>query len=331
MTNLDTPRSKWHRITYLLPLIAPLVVVVTFVIFYAQFLFCAPESPCNPLSSAELLAGLSSVVQTRVAAYVARSSWAVANGVHVIACLVAIVTASLVMYHALSEYDTKVRWMIILIVVVLAADIALAIALWASIDVSSPGQELLRNTVGHVLPEINKYNRYSDALSLTGTLSLAAAACATLWHRDMKNELDETQLVRRVNLLRPVLYVGAATLAIAVLRLSATFGWAASYLPPESDLGKAVTSLVAGIVGSLGTSYTLLMAGVYLPAALLLRARVKAFSATQPDPQAWLVKRGLTLSFPQYLPRVIALLTPLLAGPLGDLLVRTTAALGGSV
>jgi hypothetical protein len=219
--------------------------------------------------------------------------------------------------------------MIILIVVALATDIALLVALLTTGDVFSPGQQLLQTTVGRVVPAINKYNRYADALSLTGTLSLAVAACATLWHRDMKNELDETQLMRRVTLLRPVLYVGAATLAIAVLRLSATFGWAASYVPADTELGRAVSSLVAGIVGSLGISFTLLMSGLYLPAALLLRARVKALAATKPDPEAWLTSRGLTLSFPQYLPRVIALLTPLLAGPVGDLLVRATAALGG--
>jgi hypothetical protein len=329
MTNIDTPRSKWHRITYLLPVLAPLMVGATYALFYSQLLLCTPQNPCNPLGEAELMAGISNVLQTRVAAYVARASWSIANGVHLMASIVAVVTAGMVIYHALSEYKSTVRWMIILIVVALATDIALLVALLTTGDVFSPGQQLLQTTVGRVVPAINKYNRYADALSLTGTLSLAVAACATLWHRDMKNELDETQLMRRVTLLRPVLYVGAATLAIAVLRLSATFGWAASYVPADTELGRAVSSLVAGIVGSLGISFTLLMSGLYLPAALLLRARVKALAATKPDPEAWLTSRGLTLSFPQYLPRVIALLTPLLAGPVGDLLVRATAALGG--
>jgi hypothetical protein len=188
----------------------------------------------------------------------------------------------------------------------------------------------LRATVGQaqVLPSINKYNRFGDALSLTGTLSLAVAACATLWQRSINNELEETQVVQRVRLLRPVLYVGAATLVIALFRLSATHAWGASYLPPESEIGKAVASLSTGIVGSLGTYYTLLIASIYLPAAFLLRARLRKLAASKPDPEAWMASQGMGLSLPQFLPRVIALLGPLLAGPLGDLLLRATTVLG---
>lgn len=329
MSNTDSSSSKWHRVTYLLPLIVPVVIIVTFVVFYNQFLLCSTDNPCAPFTADELISRVGNVEQVRVAAYVGRAHWTLVNGVHLLACLAAVLTAGLVIYHALSDYDTKVRWMIILIVVALAADISLVMALWAANDTSSPAQQLFQGTIGQVLPSINKYNRVAEALSLTGTLSLAAAACATLWRLDTSDELEETQLLKRVNLLRPVLYVGAVSLAIAVLRLSATHTWGASYLPPASDLGKSVASLITGIVGSLGTLYTLVIAGVYLPAALLLRARIRELALRQPDSQGWLASRGLTLSFPQYLPRVIALLGPLLAGPLGDLLARATTALGG--
>ncbi|HUS11110.1 MAG TPA: hypothetical protein VMZ30_11650 [Pyrinomonadaceae bacterium] len=330
----ETPPSKWRRITYLLPLIVPGLVFVTFFVFYSQFLFCSPNDPCTPLTAAEILSGTSNLDQTRVATYVARASWALISGVHLLACLAAIVTAGLVIYQALPEpepeYPKNLKWLLILIVVAAAADISLLVAIWVSTDVSSPAQTLLRTTVGQMVPSINRYNRLADALSLTGTLSLAVAACATLWQRDAAEE-NETELVKRVNLLRPVLYVSAATLAIAVLKLSATLGWAASYLSPDSEIGKSVVILVRGIVASMGTFYTLLVAGVYVPAALLLRARIRKLAKSQKpdDPDGWLASHGLTLSFPQYLPRVIALLGPLLAGPLAELLSKAALAFTG--
>jgi hypothetical protein len=178
MSTKKTPPSKWHRITYLLPLIVPGLVFVTFVVFYSHFLFCSPTNPCTPLSAAEILTGIGNLDQTRVAAYVARASWALINGLHLLACFAATVTAALVIYHALPtpEYSAPLRWLLILIVVAAAADISLIVAIWTSTDVSSPAQILLRTTVGQAVPSINQYNRLADALSLTGTLSLGAAA-----------------------------------------------------------------------------------------------------------------------------------------------------------
>jgi len=326
-----SPPSVWRRITYCLPLIVALVVAVTYFIFYKEFLFCSATNPCSPLNAAEVLSGVSTADPVKVASYVARASWTLISGVHVLACLVTIVTASLVIYRVLSvcEYRVEIRWITILIVVGVAADVSLVVALLTAHDTYSPAQQLLRATVGQVLPWINKFNRFGDALSLTGTICLAAAACATLWHKDVNKEFDETQLMQRVRLLRPVLYVGAATLVIAVLRLSAMHAWAISYLPPDGELGKSVASLTSGIVGTLGTLLTLLLAGIYLPAIITLRARLRELAAKEPDPEAWMAQHGVGLSLPQFLPRVVALLAPLLAGPLGDILVRATASLGG--
>lgn len=327
-----TPPSKWRRISYLLPLIIPSLVAVTYFVFYIEFLVCSPDNPCTPLSETEILLGISNLDQTRVATYVARATWALINGVHLLACMAAVVTAGLVIYHALPEpkYSVRLKWMLILIVVAAAADISLVVAIGTTKDVFSPAQTLLRTTVGQMVPSINLYNRLADALSLMGTLSLAVAACATLWQHDANDE-NQDELIRRVSVLRPVLYVSAATLAIAVLRFSATLGWAESYLPPDSEIGKSVANLVKGIIAAMGTVYTLFVAGLYLPAALLLRARVRKMATHEKptDPDGWLKTHGLTLSFPQYLPRVLALLGPLLAGPLGELLGKATAAFTG--
>jgi hypothetical protein len=325
----NTNVSQWWKVKYLLPLIVAVVVLLTHFIFYKQFLFCS-NSPCSPFTSAEIAAGVAPADQIRFGAYIARASWTLINGVHVLACVLAIVTASIVIYRALAaEYgDGKARWMIILTVIALAADVSLFVALWtAEKDANSPAQQLLRATVGQVLPGINKFNRWGDALSLTGTLCLAVAACATVWQRNVNKKLDADEVAKRVRLLRPVLYVGALMLVVAVIRLSATHAWAVTYLSADSDLGKAVATFTKGIIGTLGTVFTLLIGGIYLPAALMLQARVREVAPSQQSPEEFIKNCGINLSLPATLGRAIVLLGPFLAGPLGERLVEATKAL----
>src|SRR5258705_8183010 len=269
MMMTSTSPSRWCRVPQLLPLVAPGVVIATFVIFYGQFLLCHSDSPsCSPLASTAILAGVGTDDETRVAAYVARASWTLVNGVHLLACLAAVLTACVVIYQALSTHSSMTRWIVILIVVASAADISLLFSLWVTTDASSPAQQLLRATVAQVIPAINKYTRLTESLSLTATLSLACAGCAVLWQRDLNSEQNDAELAQRMTLLRYVLYAGATLLAIGVLRVSTTLGWGVSYLPSDSDIGKSVASLVTGIIASMGTFYTLLMGAVYIPAAL---------------------------------------------------------------
>ena len=318
-----------QRIVDFLPLIVPVTVIATYVVFYRRFLFCSIELPCSPFTAAEIFAAVSNSDQTRVAIYVARASWTVINGIHVIASVVAIVTAIMVMRAVFSEGNRKVPWITIPLIIAAALNVALGMSFWAAQDVASPAQQLFRGTIGDAIPWINKFNRFVEALSLTGTLSLAAAACALLWRPDPQNGLTEEQLTQRAKLLRPVLYVAAVTLVIAGLRLAATHAWALSYFPPDSDFGTAVASLTKGIVTSLGVAYTLFAAGMYLPTALILRERLKKLPAAKADPD-FLASHGFPPSMVQLLPRVIALLAPLLVGPLGELIVNITKSLGGA-
>ena len=342
-------RASWLRRTAdLLPVIGAAILLATYISFYSGYLRCSGEgAACSPVSSQAVLAAVKSADEPRVAIYVARGSWTLASGLYLLACLAALFTACFVMYEALLNIGkTSLTWLIIIMVLV-AIDVALAISFWASGDTLSPAQQLLRATVGQVLPSINKCNRLFDTLSLTATLSLACAACATLWQRGPKKPAtrrvpaqpddkaavlaEQEDLRRRQELLRYVLYVGGALLAIAVLRFSLTLSWGASFLPPDSEMGRSVNSLVTGIVNSMGTFYAVLMGAVYIPAALVLQSRAKrlAVRAAPDDPNGWLTKNGFSLSISEYLPRLIALLGPMLAGPLGELLVRATSAVSG--
>jgi hypothetical protein len=333
MSTPETPASKLPK-GFLWPLIAPAVLLVTHVGFYSYFLFCDTNSvkSCSPVSSETIVAVIKSLPAPDVAIYVARASWTLANGLYLLACIAALVAACFVMKEVLSNFDTRWPRLRIFIIILLAANVALLMSAWASHDTLSPAQQLLRATVGQAEPEIhiNRLNRLFDAISLTATLSLAFAASAILFQRD-SNPQGKEELRRRQTLLRYVLYFGAALLAIAVLALSARLGWGTSYLPAESPLTTSVNSLVTGIVNSMGAFYALLMAAVYIPAALVLQSRVKQLAAIEApdDPNTWLTNNGFSLSVSDYVRRIVALLGPMLAGPLGVLLTQASSAISG--
>jgi hypothetical protein len=167
--------------------------------------------------------------------------------------------------------------------------------------------------------------------------------------------------------LRLILYVGAVVLAVTVLRARANLKWALDYLPPlavfaekSAELLTAklmyerLESFVTNTVTSVGVMNTLILAALYVPAALILQMRAgdlaeealvaepqepapeepeerKAGAATQepgvepkkkaPDREEWLKSRGLSFPLKENLGRIAAILSPLLAGPVSDLLL----------
>lgn len=333
MSTPEMPASKVPK-EYLWPLIAPTILLVTHIVFYSRFLFCDQDSTtaCSPVNSQAIVASIKNLPAPDVAIYVARASWTLANGLYLLACLTALFAAGFVMKEVFSKLDTKSPWPRIIIIMLVALNVSLLMSTWASHDTLSPAQQLLRATVGQAEPaiHINRLNRLFDAISLTATLSLAFAASAILFQRDA-NLLGKEELRRRQTLLRYVLYVGAALLAIAVLALSARLGWGKSYLPSESPMATPVNDLVKGIVNSMGAFYALLMAAVYIPAALVLQSRVKQLALIEApdDPNTWLTTNGFSLSVSDYVRRIVALLGPMLAGPLGELLIQTSSAING--
>jgi len=282
------------------------------------------DEKCSPVAYAALQEGVSESANVEVNAsiYSPKASWALVSGVSFLACVVAVIVAGMIFYNLLRDFKPRTRWLLFLLVFFVSVDISLLISLNVSADKWSPAQTLIGATVAQALPAVSRYNRLFDSMSLTATLCLAFAACATLWQRDVNDEPKTEDVARRVSMLRYVLYVGAALLALGVLRLSAMLSWGQSFLAPGTATGKSVSTLVAGITTSLGVYFTLLMLGMYLPAALLLRERARRV-AEGDDLEAkedWLKKHGLAISVTDYIPRVFALLGPLLAGPIGELL-----------
>jgi hypothetical protein len=192
--------------------------------------------------------------------------------------------------------------------------------------------EVLRCTVRVDLPSVDKLAYLTNLLTLLATGCFVAATCAVLWPAERARRRREADLARRLNLLRLLLYVGAASLVAYILRMSFTMNWAMLHVAPALEKD-AAASVVANTMGSFASAFvttqagatTLLLAATYVPAVLVLRRRAEALVGRRLAPQEreeWLKTRGLSASLSEYLPRLAAILGPLLAGPLGDLLGR---------
>lgn len=228
-------------------------------------------------------------------------------------------------------------------------------------------REYLQFVESHVtgLP-IVFYESSLSALGFAAAFALLCASGATLvsyrrWNGDTADEAK--YLAMQMRHLRMVLYSGALLLALTALRQKAEFDLALGYLPPLWPLADAKTELqtAAAFYGELrkiamnnvtavGVMNTLLLAALYVPAALVIRKRADDLSERvvreqaagaegakaaeeakaregaepgekkkQPGREEWLKSYGLAFPLQENLARVAAILAPLLAGPVSEL------------
>ena len=99
--------------------------------------------------------------------------------------------------------------------------------------------------------------------------------------------------------------------------------WTLSFI--SLNAVEAAQNFNSTVVAVAGGFNTMVLAAVYLPAAYILqrRARLEVMRSSlklKPEDREKMLKdQGLTFSFRESLPRVAAILGPLLAGPIGDL------------
>lgn len=192
------------------------------------------------------------------------------------------------------------------------------------------------------MPTIYEAMGILNALTYAASFSLVCASCAILVPRSpIESKLsnlnesnseasasDEAILNSRLDLiseqmkdLRIVLYIGTFLLIAGSLRMSALAQWSVAYI--SSNAVEAAQTLNTSAIAVTGGFNTLILAAVYLPAAYILQRRAQLFiknsSLEIEEKEKRLKDRELTFNFRESLPRLAAILGPLLAGPIGDL------------
>jgi hypothetical protein len=119
--------------------------------------------------------------------------------------------------------------------------------------------------------------------------------------------------------LKTVLFAGAAVLVAGILELDSLYRWAAS-VAGITEPENAATLISAAAAVPTGTFFSLFLAAVYIPAALILRERGTALvrialpGAGLPEQVRWLEENGLTTPVSSQITALVALLGPVLAG-----------------
>lgn len=161
---------------------------------------------------------------------------------------------------------------------------------------------------------------------------LLALASSTLLSRPDGDE-DLSSLEARSNRLALILYVGALLLVFATLRVNSLLHWSLAFLQPPPWLKpeeaanaafiyKGAEGLVSNMMAGVGAFCTLLLAAIYVPAALVLSNRAaEAISRGAGAGQKEAAGRQTPLLLEHWL-RLAVILGPFVAGPVGDLLSR---------
>jgi hypothetical protein len=135
---------------------------------------------------------------------------------------------------------------------------------------------------------------------------------------ELKAKNDTKRLEGQIRYLRMMLYFGSALLIIATLRLRTILHWTLDYLQPHPSMAgdkevsfliNNLSGIISGVVTSMGAFYTLLLAAIFVPAALILNNRAKE-------------SVEIVSPLSEQLLRLAAIIGPLLAGPIGELLSR---------
>lgn len=257
-----------------------------------------------------------------------RTGWTSALAIYAAVCAGVILTAACVIYASLEGFDYS--WRVVGMIGAPVVSMVILAPLAARALPTSLMSQIVDQTVRIHVPEINDIITTVDTLTLAAAINLTCACTAMLilpkGTIDL-DTLDARYMTKMMKLLRVTLYAGTLALVLAVMEKSALAHWAISYVrdPKERE---ALETLTASLTTARGVYYSLALLAIYLPTTMILRRQAEAVLESEPeegedpDYREWLVKEGLGFSVGQLLPKVVAILGPLLAGPIAELVKR---------
>jgi hypothetical protein len=285
---------------------------------------CSPSSGIDHAFSQLLYATRLEGVPISVLGYSGRLGWTLATGLSIAATLGAIILA----WHTIGQTQSPTQRRRVTSATLLAFAVAGAFALLFLESHKGnpfhPWHQFLHTGIRHDLALVAYLSPRLDTVGLIVAVYLAIAGSTLVAAAYREVTFGAATFARLALYSHMLLYAGATMLVATTARASALMSWALSYVPkPSADSASSLKSLYDAIhgsatimVGSQGVFYTLLLCAIYLPSAYFLRARGIALlddNAETTDAQraAWKAQ----VPFMERLPRLLALLAPLLSGP----------------
>jgi hypothetical protein len=330
--------------SYLWPLVSTVLVTSVVATLYSATVQCYRLVRCSQPVFKELFDALKQLQPAlqlpgappeqlrNVTTYAGHLTWSLTTALYVVACLAAVVVASRVIYMSLpGRHGRKIAAIVLTLSTLALLIYGVNQLLYLHNTAVELQRQFLSATVKQDVANIEPMTKLLDGMGFVVALFLALTCSVVLFARTD----SEAQLSQQQRQLRFILYAGTITLIFSTLRLSALLHWALYYLQPPPGLPDAAAdamsasakdadlvyrsldNLVTTIVTGLGAFYTLLLASVYVPAVLVLNRRAADLPVPEGQPAA-----DRTIPLHQDLLRLAAILGPLLAGPVGELLGR---------
>ena len=169
------------------------------------------------------------------------------------------------------------------------------------------------------------------AVAVAGLAPAPFQPAAAATPAQLRDAIDRAvrDIAGRARDLKYLLFAAAMVLFVAVVFMKAWRGWPLAYWDDagRQTAGKAYETVAAASVSYDACLFVLVLAAIFIPTALRLRAAGRDVAASDPavgnDPAArdrWLTAHGIVLSVSEQAQRVIAIVLPFLAAPAGDLL-----------
>lgn len=257
--------------------------------------------------------------------YAGRLNWSYTSGLHFSSCVGACGVSLYLISKTLCDRPIAERLRYMLVSLVISATVTLLLLfLW---NYQFMTAQLLRATVQTDAGRIIQLTYFFDAFSFFIAFLLTLVSCVILLPPPNEQSYDVSLLAAKMSQLQLVLYTGTIVLIFGVLQINALLHWSTTFLHPPVDHVASLDNLITSLITLRGTYYTIFLAVIYLPAALILRGRAfemacRANTSQECTTDEWLKSRGFNFSIMEQLPRLAVILAPLLSGPAAEILSR---------
>jgi hypothetical protein len=255
------------------------------------------------------------------ARYTGRMTWYFLAMVYIFVCVGSLIVAALITCHLFP--DRRVFYLAAL----LGLSAAVGLVLYLNPDVHMViFSKLFKLTIVKDVFPIERITNLLNSIGNAVAFSLMLASCATLLpSHDRRSLRGLKQLSTRMSYARAILYAGTFLLVTTVILKSSLFQWSLAFTSHEPQLNKVAMSFVSNLLSVEGGFYTLVLIAVYVPAAFVLQKRTAYLNELPIDDTErakLLSQHRMTFSFTESLPRILAILGPVLAGPIGQFFSR---------
>ena len=167
--------------------------------------------------------------------------------------------------------------------------------------------------------------------AIVSTLALITGCCIM---SDQNRKTNLQLLLTKMQQLKKFIGIISIMLVAGVLHMIAWLYWPTALIADNST-SKHVVEFSEAIGLYWGATFSLLIATFYIPAAWSINKRAEELIRAHPEQtkgmemQEWMQKHSMSLAPLQQVPQLLAILAPLLVGPLGASLSKLSGPFGG--